>query len=116
MADINVQKLVYNRDYRKVLNSQFSQLIKPVEENTDINPTVDDLFNLYNSLFYQIPKSGDTNSHQYIIDRSSDYLGLSQTDINGLLAEITALRQQLVDANNQINQLLQAQEPNVITQ
>ena len=106
---IKIEKTVYNKDYNKVVNNSFSQLIKPEEENTDIIPTIDDFFELYENLFYQIPKEGDINSHKYLISKSSEYLGISEIDIESLLAEITTLRQELLDANTQINELLKNQ-------
>jgi predicted metal-dependent hydrolase len=62
---------------------------------------------LYDELFYQIPKEGDTNSHQYILQREADYLGvsISQDDIQALLNEITSLRQQVLEAQQTINDL-----------
>jgi polyhydroxyalkanoate synthesis regulator phasin len=68
---------------------------------------VDDFFQLYEDLFYQIPKEGDTNSHRYILQREADYLGVSvsQDDIQALLNEITSLRQQVLDLQTLSSQL-----------
>jgi hypothetical protein len=62
---------------------------------------------LYDQLFYQIPKEGDINSHQYILQREADYLGISisQDDVQALLNEITSLRQQVLEAQQTINDL-----------
>jgi hypothetical protein len=53
---------------------------------------------LYEQLFYQIPKEGDSNSHQYIIQKEAEYLGinLNTDDIQALLTEITTLRQEII--------------------
>ena len=58
-------------------------------------------------MFYQIPKEGDANSHRYILQREADYLGvsISQDDIQALLNEITSLRQQVLEAQQTINEL-----------
>jgi hypothetical protein len=107
MSQIPVQKTVFNKDsYGRVINTQFSQLLNQTTEETDTF-TVDDFFQLYEDLFYQIPKEGDTNSHRYILQREADYLGvsISQDDIQALLNEITSLRQQVLESQTTINEL-----------
>ena len=107
MSQIPVQKTVFNKDsYGRVIDTQFSQLLNQTVEETDTF-TVDDFFQLYEDLFYQIPKEGDTNSHRYILQREADYLGvsISQDDIQALLNEITSLRQQVLEAQQTINDL-----------
>lgn len=108
MSQIPVQKTVFNKDqYGRVINTQFSQLINQGAEEDQLSFTVDDFFELYEELFYQIPKEGDTNSHQYILQKEADYLGvsISQDDVQALLNEITSLRQQVLDAQTTINEL-----------
>ena len=107
MSQIPVQKTVFNKDsFGRVINTQFSQLLNQTVEETNTF-TVDDFFQLYEDLFYQIPKEGDTNSHRYILQREADYLGvsISQDDIQALLNEITSLRQQVLEAQQTINEL-----------
>lgn len=96
--------------YNKVIDTEFTQLISnqnKVEETPVF--TINDFFELYEQLFYQIPKEGDVNSHQYIIQREADYLGIiiNQDDIQALLDEITTLRQQVLDSQTIINELNQ---------
>ncbi len=103
-----VQKTVFNKDtYPRVIDTQFSQLLNQGATEDTLSFTVDDFFQLYDELFYQIPKEGDTNSHQYILQREADYLGvsISQDDIQALLNEITSLRQQVLEAQQTINDL-----------
>jgi hypothetical protein len=107
MSQIPVQKTVFNKDsFGRVINTQFSQLLNQNVEETDTF-TVDDFFQLYEDLFYQIEKEGDTNSHRYILQREADYLGvsISQDDIQALLNEITSLRQQVLESQTTINEL-----------
>jgi hypothetical protein len=107
MSQIPVQKTVFNKDqYNRVINTQFSQFASQGTEE-ELSFTIDDFFELYDQLFYQIPREGDTNSHQYILQREADYLGinLSQDDVQALLDEITSLRQQLLDSQTIINEL-----------
>ena len=108
MSQIPVQKTVYDKNtYSRVINTQFSQLINQSTDEEQLSFTVDDFFELYDQVFFQIPKEGDTNSHQYILQREADYLGISvsQEDIQALLNEITSLRQQVLDAQTTINEL-----------
>jgi hypothetical protein len=108
MSQIPVQKTVFNKDtYSRVIDTQFSQLLNQETGEETLSFTVDDFFQLYDELFYQIPKEGDTNSHQYILQREADYLGvsISQDDIQALLNEITSLRQQVLEAQQTINDL-----------
>jgi hypothetical protein len=107
MSQIPVQKTVFNKDsFGRVINTQFNQLLNQTVEETNTF-TVDDFFQLYEDLFYQIPKEGDTNSHRYILQREADYLGvsISQDDIQALLNEITSLRQQVLESQQTINEL-----------
>jgi hypothetical protein len=108
MSQIPVQKTVFNKDtYGRVINTQFSQLLNQGVTEDTLSFTVDDFFQLYEELFYQIPKEGDINSHKYIIQKEADYLGISisQDDIQALLNEITSLRQQVLEAQQTINDL-----------
>ena len=100
MSQISVQKTVFNKDtYGRVIDTQFRQLIN--QDVVDETPsfTIDDFFQLYEDLFYQIPKEGDSNSHQYILQKEADYLGISisQDDVQALLDEITLLTQQIIN-------------------
>jgi hypothetical protein len=106
MSQIPIQKTVFSKDtYGRVIDTQFNQLITPEEE--PLSFTIEDFFELYEQLFYQIPRDGETNSHQYILQKEADYLGISinQDDVQALLNEITSLRQELLDAQTIINDL-----------
>jgi hypothetical protein len=110
MSQIPVQKTVFNKDqYSRVIDTQFNQFASQgIEE--ELSFTIDDFFELYDQLFYQIPRDGETNSHQYILQREADYLGisLSQDDVQALLDEITSLRQQVLDTQTVVNELTKA--------
>jgi len=108
MSQIPVQKTVFNKDaFSRVVDTQFSQLLNQGAEPEAPSFTVDDFFELYDQVFYQIPKEGDVNSHQFILQREADYLGvsISQDDVQALLNEITSLRQQVLEAQQTINDL-----------
>ena len=108
MSQIPVQKTVFNKDtYSRVIDTQFSQFLNQGEITETPSFTIDDFFQLYEDLFYQIPKEGDTNSHKYILQKEADYLGISisQDDVQALLNEITSLRQEVLGAQQTINDL-----------
>ena len=108
MSQISVQKTVFNKDtYGRVIDTQFRQLINQGVVDETPSFTIDDFFQLYEDLFYQIPKEGDSNSHQYILQKEADYLGISisQDDIQALLDEITSLRQQVLETQQTVNDL-----------
>jgi len=100
MSRIPIEKKVFDKNtFEKVIDTQFHQLLN---SNTSAETpvfTIDDFFQLYEDVFYQIPKEGDTNSHRYILNKEANYLGIiiNQEDIQALLDEITSLRQQLLD-------------------
>jgi hypothetical protein len=108
MSQIPIQRTVFNKNnFTKVVDTQFSQLInnQSVEETPSF--TLNDFFQLYEDLFDQIPKEGDINSHQYILQKEADYLGvqIDKDDVQSLLDEITSLRQEVLDSQTIINEL-----------
>jgi hypothetical protein len=108
MSQIPIQKQVFDKDqYGKVIDTQFRQLLNPQATEETPTFTLDDFFELYDQLFYQIPKEGDTNSHRFILQKEAEYLGviIDQDDIQALLDEITSLRQQVLDAQTALNEL-----------
>jgi hypothetical protein len=111
---INLNKTVYSKSqYERVINTNFTQLVEP-----DIIPPIEipsisvaDFFSNYQEIFFQIPKFGNINSHEYLIQTSQEYIGSNQINddtITTLIEEITQLRQenlelQLQLSSNQIN-------------
>jgi hypothetical protein len=85
--------------FNKTLNNQFSQLALVSQENSGSLFTIDDFFTKYEELFYLIPKQGEINSHEYLINKSAQYIPISidnSVDVEALLSEITQLRQQVL--------------------
>ena len=108
MSAIPIQKQVLNKkDYSKVIDINFYQLFNGQNIETTPTFTLDDFFQLYESLFYQIPKEGDINSHRYILQKEANYLGveINQDNIQALLDEITSLRQELFNTQQIVNSL-----------
>ena len=67
---------------------------------------------IYQNLFFQIPKFGDINSHQYLVVESTEYTNYieNQEQIDALLEEITDLREENLQLNLDLQQVLGAQE------
>jgi len=90
--------------YVETIDTTFTQLSTPVEVTPeDLLPSVEEFFEDYNALFFQIPKTGD-NSHETLIVQSSEYINFTpfSEEITALSEEITALRQQLLDTRQQL--------------
>jgi hypothetical protein len=108
MAQIPLQKTVFNKDtYDVVIDTQFRQLLNQNVEPETPEFTIEDFFQLYENIFNSIPDEDDINSHRYILQKEADHLGVSinPDDVNALLAEITSLRQQIVDSQQIIKDL-----------
>ena len=116
MSQIPIEKNVFDKNtFEKVIDTQFHQLLSSNVSAETPSFTIDDFFQLYEDLFYQIPKEGDSNSHRYILNKEANYLGVivSQDDIQALLDEITSLRQQLLDTQQVISNLSSTTNTNV---
>ena len=105
MSRIPIQKQIFDKDnFPKVVDTQFSQLINTTQGEDTLSFTLEDFFTLYEQLFFQIPKEGDTDSHRFILEKEAEYLGinLNTDDVQALLAEITTLRQEIIIAQQTI--------------
>jgi len=90
--------------YNKLINTSFTQLgVKPIQELIEEQVTTNDFFNMYNEMFFQIPELGEVNSHEYIIKKSSEYIGFeaNQEEIIALQNEIAQLRIDLLESQKQ---------------
>ncbi|HEX5186902.1 MAG TPA: hypothetical protein VFV86_08435 [Nitrososphaeraceae archaeon] len=95
-------------EFNQVVDTEFRQLINNQPSETQAVLTIDDFFKHYEDLFYEIPKEGEINSHQYILRKTIEHLGVKladDIDVQALLDEITSLRQELLDANTTIREL-----------
>jgi hypothetical protein len=93
--EIKLIKTAYGKiTYPNVIETEFTQLIKPPTVVTDNSITIDEFFKAYDDLFFEIPASGNFNSHEELIKRSTEYTGVTQTteEIDALLEEINQLR------------------------
>lgn len=121
MGNIKLNRTVFDkRKFNQSVDTEFSQLV-PKEEDKffDTNlATIDDFFTIYTNLFFEIPKEGDINSHEFLIKESSEYINFEQIneDIQVLLEEITSLRTELLEKDREnldLNQRLAQAEANI---
>jgi len=105
---VNLVKSTFNKDqYVETIDTSFTQLVDPtIIDVAAITPTVEEFFQDYNTLFFDIPKTGE-NSHETLIVQSTEYIGYSPVneEITALTEEITSLREQLLEARQQLEEL-----------
>ena len=108
MERINLQRQVFSkRQVDNVVDTTFTQLITSTPVVTSsVTLSVSEFFDQYRSLFFEIPKFGDTDSHEYLIKTSSEYIGAQENNetIQALIEEITQLKQENLDLQQQIIQ------------
>ena len=120
LIDLNKQ-VFEKRQYNKTINTSFTQLVQPTTVFTGSTlPTVNEFFSNYNQLFFDIPKFGETDSHEYLIKTSQEYIGVSNVvndEIQALIDEVTQLRQDNLELNQQIislqNNLVSSTTPSI---
>jgi len=101
--DINLQKTVFSStEFSKVIDSTFKTFTQPVAAEDPDTP--EELFRLYEKLYYVIDVTGPIDSHEYLVKKSSELLTFDKVteDIQPLLDEIAQLRQQNLGLNQQI--------------
>ena len=101
--DINIQKTVFSTvDFNKVIDNTFKTFTQPVPEEDPDTP--EELFRLYEKLYYVIDITGEENSHEYLVKKSSELLTFDKVteDIQPLLDEIAQLREDNLALNQQI--------------
>lgn len=102
MANVEMVKEIYGLNtYSKAIDTKFTELVQAVPAATSSAITVDQFFQYYDELFFNIPVEGSINSHVYLVERSQQYIGGSVIDAEkqALIEEINSLRQQLLDVN-----------------
>lgn len=100
MEKVNIERKIYGKNtFQNVIDTEFKQLIpkeSPIQETKIV--TVDSFFNEYDQIFYDIPTTG-SKSHLELINRSSEYIGVSFSDLE---EEIRNLRSENVFLKNQL--------------
>tara|TARA_R110000803_G_scaffold14785_2_gene41111 strand:+ start:6531 stop:6977 length:447 start_codon:yes stop_codon:yes gene_type:complete len=95
---VDVKKTVFNKpQYIKTIDTTFSELgVTNMVEDIESTVDVTKFFEYYDELFYEIPPTGETNSHEYLVKTSGEYINYDQDSdiIQALQEEISALRQE----------------------
>lgn len=108
---VDLNRKVYNKDdYQKTIDTSFKELLPiPPPEEVSVTLTVEQFFQAYNDLFFEIPKTG-INSHNTLIQQSTEYVGSEQrdTELEALIQEVNDLRAQLLEAQQELVQTQQA--------
>jgi hypothetical protein len=95
---VDVKKTVFNKaQYQKTIDTGFNELgVTNITEDIESTLTVEKFFENYNEIFYEIPATGETNSHEYLVKTSGEYIDFDENSeiIQALQEEINALREQ----------------------
>ena len=107
---IDLLRKVYSKsEYTKIIDTEFNQLGQiSINEEEAQEVTVEQFFDYYNELFYEIPAEGETNSPAFLIRTSTEYINFDEVneEIAALRAEITSLREELLAVEKEnINQI-----------
>ena len=95
----NLKRQVFNKKkFKETVDTEFSQLVQPEDPSFfDLDlATLKDFWLLYDKFFYDIPKLGENESHEYLSKTSSEYADVNNisNEIQALLDEITSLREE----------------------
>lgn len=103
---VDTKKNVFNKlEYSKTIDTSFKEFgVTTVSQDIANQSTVSDFFNLYNELFYDIQPNGETNSHEYLVQQSGEYINYNQNleEIQALQDEIASLREELLNSQIQL--------------
>jgi len=100
--NVEIKKTVFDTTkFTKVVDTSFNTFVIPPVDETD---EVANFFRLYEDLYYVIDVLGETDSHQYLVRKSSELINFEANteEIQPLLDEIAQLRGELLQANQQI--------------
>ena len=105
---VDTRKNVFNKDqYSKTIDTSFREFgVTTISDDLQSQPTIEQFFELYNQLFYDIPPTGETNSHEFLVQQSGEYINFeaNSEEIRALQDEISNLREELLNTQIQIAQ------------
>ena len=112
--EINFSKISKSKPiFERVLDTSFKDFgVQSINETIEEQPTLNDFFEMYNDMFYDIPEEGVINSHEFLIKKSSEYIGFSENNeiIEALQNEIADLRTELLNTQKELINLPQIEE------
>ena len=99
---IDLVREVYSKtEYPKIIDTNFNELGNiSINEQLEAEVSVEEFFQLYTKLFYEIPSYGGVRSHEYLITTSAEYIDFEPNNdiIDALQKEITQLRKELLQS------------------
>ena len=99
---VDLKRTIYGKNtFSTVVDVNFKELLPVQTESSKNEVSVDKFFDMYNTLFFEIPVDGEL-SHTEILNRSGDYVGQPYSE---LLQEVEALKQENAELKNQIDTL-----------
>lgn len=108
----NLKRQVFDKEkFKETINTEFTQLLStPDPSFFDLNlATLEDFWLLYDKFFYDIPKLGDFQSHEYLSKTSGEY-----ADVNNVAAEIQALLDEIAELRQENLDLRQSEVDSII--
>jgi len=106
---VDTQKNVFDKNqYVKTIDTSFKELgVTTISDDIQSQPTTEQFFELYNQLFYDISPTGETNSHEFLVQQSGEYINFeaNSEEIKALQDEIANLREELLNTQIQIAQV-----------
>ena len=105
---VDTRKSVFDKNqYSKTIDTSFKEFgVTTISDDLQSQPTIEQFFELYNQLFYDIPPNGETNSHEFLVQQSGEYINFEANaeEIRALQDEIANLREELLSSQIQIAQ------------
>lgn len=109
--NINLKRQVFDKEkFNETVNTNFTQLTSQLDPQFfDLSlATLNDFWSLYERFFYEIPKLGEVNSHEYLAITSGEYIDYEpqREEILALLEEITELRAENLEVRQEIAEVI----------
>ncbi|MAR20611.1 MAG: hypothetical protein CMD25_00905 [Flavobacteriales bacterium] len=105
--NVNLKRTVFDKaKFNETVDTNFTQLQSELDPQFfDLSlATIEDFWSLYEKFFYEIPKEGDINSHEYLVKTSGEYIDYQpqREEIEALLEEIAELREENLEVRQEI--------------
>lgn len=109
--NVNLKRTVFDKaKFNETVDTNFTQLQSELDPQFfDLSlATQEDFWNLYEKFFYEIPKLGDINSHEYLVKTSGEYIDYQpqKEEIEALLEEIAELRTENLEVRQEIAEVI----------
>tara|TARA_R100001015_G_C4600160_1_gene155141 strand:+ start:675 stop:1076 length:402 start_codon:yes stop_codon:yes gene_type:complete len=109
--NVNLKRTVFDKaKFNETVDTNFTQLQSELDPQFfDLSlATQEDFWSLYEKFFYEIPKLGDINSHEYLVKTSGEYIDYQpqKEEIEALLEEIAELRTENLEVRQEIAEVI----------